>query len=87
MQLRNVGQIALVDDSAQKIVDAAKELYDENPNLRPLLGKFTLIVFDPELKIGIKGTIHPGIAHVKYMQSWRDNWKVLHELRTVSQSK
>lgn len=83
-EFSEVGRVVLIDDSAQKIVDGAQQLYDEKPGLRHILERFTLVAFNPKQPERLKGMIIPGVVHVVSMQSWKDVGRMLNEVRALA---
>ncbi|MFH1826992.1 MAG: hypothetical protein ABH812_00985 [bacterium] len=76
-------RIILIDDSTQKIVDATKQLYDEEPEIRPLLERFTHIAFNPKQPGQFEGLIIPGVIHVITMRNWSEIRKVTEQIRQI----
>ncbi len=76
-----IEQIVLIDDNVQKVVDGARQLYDEKPQLRYLLARFTLAAFNPQQPEQIKGMIVPGVVHIVEMRDWADVVRMLDHVR------
>ena len=77
-----MNQIILIDDSTQKIIDAAKQLYEERPGIRPLLERFTHIAFNPKQPEQFEGLIIPRVIHVVTMRDWSEIERVMGQIRS-----
>ena len=77
-----LNQIILIDDSTQKIIDAAKQLYEERPGIRPLLERFTHIAFNPKQPEQFEGLIIPRVIHVVTMRDWSEIERVMGQIRS-----
>lgn len=75
-------QVVLIDDSVEKIVAGARQLYKENPNYRNLLRRFTLAAFNSRQQEQLKGMIVPNVVHVVTMQNWSDVGRMLDTVRS-----
>ena len=78
---KGLRRVILIDDSSDKIIEAAKQLYDEDPSLRPLLERFTHIAFNPKQPEKLEGLIIPRKIHVVTMRDWSDIGNAMKEIR------
>mgnify|MGYP001582781661 CR=1 FL=1 len=81
IEAKRLRRVILIDDSTQKIIDAAKQLYNEEPNLSPLLERFIHIAFNPKQPEQFEGLIIPGIIHVVTMRDWSEIERVMEQIR------
>jgi hypothetical protein len=79
---KNIGEIVLIDDSIEKVVEAAFELADERPDLKSLMEKLKLVAFNPEQTADQVGDVIPGVIHIVTMKSWSDVKKMLENVRS-----
>jgi hypothetical protein len=82
IELKKIGRILLVDDSADKVIKAAEELYEEKPNIQPLLERFILITFDPSQQEAVKEEKYDKFRSIIYIRGWSDIQSLISVIRT-----